>query len=336
MPATPTLRHTIGFRAATCVVVGSIIGSGIFMKPATMALQVGWPHWLALVWVIAGIFSLFGALIFAEIGAMLPQTGGIYVYFRFMFGDFVAFLYGWAAFAVINTASVSAISFVCAQYADYFLQLPRLPAATEQSWVIHIPYLGSLYPLQQLGVKALAIVLVLGLTLLNYLSLKASSALQVLSTFVKVAVIGILVFGIFCSGRGDAANFITPGAHAKEGWSLMGGIITALTGAFMAYDGWINVTFIAGEIRSPQRIIPPQPGYRTFCLYSGIPAGEPGLFVCTSYRCHGRRSAGGGRCDCHSVGRYGQRHYSGSYRDLYFWCGERQYHGHIKGHLRHG
>ncbi|HEY0608777.1 MAG TPA: amino acid permease [Chitinophaga sp.] len=256
MPATPTVRHTIGFRVATCVVAGSIIGSGIFMKPATMALQVGWPIWLALVWVIAGLFSLFGALIFAEIGAMLPQTGGLYVYFRFMFGDFVAFLYGWAAFAVINSASVSAISFVCAQYADYFLHLPRLPAAAEQSWVVHIPYLGNLYPLQQLGVKALAILLVLGLTFLNYLSLKASSALQVLSTFVKVAVIAILVIGIFFSGQGNVSHFITPGTNAKEGWSLLGGIITALTGAFMAYDGWINVTFIAGEIRSPQRIIP--------------------------------------------------------------------------------
>jgi APA family basic amino acid/polyamine antiporter len=256
MPATPTVRHTIGFWAATCVVTGSIIGSGIFMKPATMAAQLGWPVWLALVWVIAGLFSLFGALIFAEIGAMLPQTGGIYVYFRFMFGDFVAFLYGWAAFAVINSASVSAISFVCAQYADYFLHLPRLPAAAEQSWIIHIPYLGNLYPLQQLGVKALAILLVLGLTFLNYLSLKASSALQVLSTLVKVAVIAILVAGIFFSGQGSAAHFIGRGANAKEGQSLLGGIVAALTGAFMAYDGWINVTFIAGEIKSPQRTIP--------------------------------------------------------------------------------
>jgi APA family basic amino acid/polyamine antiporter len=256
MPSTPTVRHTIGYWAATCVVTGSIIGSGIFMKPATMAAQLGQPVWLALVWIIAGVFSLFGALIFAEIGAMLPQTGGIYVYFRFMFGDFVAFLYGWAAFAVINTASVSAISFVCAQYADYFLHLPRLPAAAEQLWVVHIPYLGNLYPLQQLGVKALAILLVLGLTFLNYLSLKASSALQVLSTFVKVAVIAILVLGIFFSGEGDAGHFIMPGANAREGWGLLAGIVTALTGAFMAYDGWINVTFIAGEIKTPQRIIP--------------------------------------------------------------------------------
>jgi APA family basic amino acid/polyamine antiporter len=256
MTKTPTVRHTMGFWAATAVVTGSVIGSGIFMKPATMAGQLGWPVWLALVWVIAGLFSLFGAFIFAEIGAMLPRTGGLYVYFRLMFGDFVAFLYGWAAFAVINTASVAAIAFVCADYANYFLHLPRLPAGAEQSWVWHIPYLGNLYPLQQLGVKALAILLVLGLTFLNYMSVKGSSALQVLSTVVKVAVIGILVFGIFFSGRGDPAHFITPAPDAKQGWSLLGGIVTALTGAFMAYDGWINITFISGEIKSPQRTIP--------------------------------------------------------------------------------
>lgn len=251
-----TATPTIGFWAATSIVAGSIIGSGIFMKPATMAAQTGSPVWLALIWVVAGLFSLFGALIYAEIGAMLPQTGGLFIYFRYMFGDFVAFLYGWAAFAVFNSASVSAISFVCAQYADYFLHLPRLPAATEQAWVWHIPLLGNLYPLQNLGVKALAIALVLGLTLLNYLSVRASSLLQVVSTVIKVAAIALLVVGIFCSGKGSAANLVTPSAHPREGWNLMGGLVAALTGAFMAYDGWVNITFVGGEIRSPQRNIP--------------------------------------------------------------------------------
>ncbi|KAA2239558.1 amino acid permease [Chitinophaga agrisoli] len=256
MPDAPKISHTIGFWAATAVVAGSIIGSGIFMKPATMAAQVGHPVWLALTWVIAGVFSLFGAFIFAEMGTMLPRTGGLYVYFQHMFGDFVAFLYGWAGFAVINSASVAAISFVCAQYADYFLHLPRLPAVTEQSWIWHIPYLGNLYPLQNLGVKALAIVLVLLLTFLNYRSVKGSSALQVISTFIKIAAIALLVLGIFFSGKGTTQHFITPSPAAPEGWSLLGGIVTALTGAFMAYDGWINVTFISGEIKAPQRNIP--------------------------------------------------------------------------------
>lgn len=255
MPTVSSLSKKIGFLSATSIIIGSIIGSGIFMKPASMAQQLGSPVWLTLIWIIGGIFSLFGALIYAELGAMLPETGGIYVYFRRMFGDFVAFLYGWAAFAVINTAAVAAIAFVCAGYADYFLHLPRLDAVTEHSFTWHIPFIGDLYPLENIGVKSLAIILVLLLTLLNYISVKASSAFQVVSTFLKIAVIAGLVIGIFISPNGSFQNFIYAEAPKTDG-ALLSGIIAALTGAFLAYDGWINITFTAGEIKNPQENIP--------------------------------------------------------------------------------
>lgn len=251
----PPDQKPIGFGAATAVVVGSIIGSGIFMKPAVMAAQVGSPVWLTLVWIVAGIFSLFGALIFAEAGCMFPQTGGLYVYLRHMYGNFVAFLYGWAGFTVINTASVAAIAFVCAQYSDFFLHLPQFDRAVEQSVVWHIPFLGNLYPLDNAGVKLIAISLVLGLTLVNYLSVRAGSALQVVSTVIKIIVVALLVAGIFYSDNGTTANFIKPAEHPLQGWSLTSGLIAALTGAFMSYDGWINITFLGGEVRHPQKNI---------------------------------------------------------------------------------
>ncbi|MDE3249178.1 MAG: amino acid permease [Bacteroidota bacterium] len=249
------LKQTIGFWAAVSIIAGSIIGSGVFMKPASMASQTGSPLWMTVVWIIAGVFSLAGALIYAEAGAMLPETGGQYVYFRYMYGKFVAFLYGWAAFSVINTAAVAAISFVCAQYADYFLHLPRLSTSAEHSLVWHIPLLGNLYPLENIGVKSLAGGMIVVLTLVNYLSVRAGSALQVVSTFVKIAVIVALVAGIFFSGHGSASNFIQA-PSAKHGMSLFSGLIGALTGAFMAYDGWVNITFLGGEIKNPQRNIP--------------------------------------------------------------------------------
>ena len=124
MQTTSSLARKIGFWSATSVIIGSIIGSGVFMKPSSMAEQLGSPVWLTIVWVVAGLFSLFGALVYAELGAMMPETGGNYVYFSKMFGNFTAFLYGWAAFSVINTAAVAAIAFVCADYANYFLHLP--------------------------------------------------------------------------------------------------------------------------------------------------------------------------------------------------------------------
>lgn len=220
-----------------------------------MAQQLGSPVWLTSVWIIGGLFSLFGALIYAELGAMLPETGGIYVYFRKMFGDFVAFLYGWAAFAVINTAAVAAIAFVCAGYADYFLHLPRFDAAAEHSITWHIPFIGDLYPLENIGVKLLSIVLVLGLTFLNYVSVKASSTFQVFSTFLKMTVIAGLVIGIFVSSNGSFQHFIYAESPKTDG-ALLSGIIAAMTGAFLAYDGWINITFTAGEIKNPQKNIP--------------------------------------------------------------------------------
>lgn len=249
------LQKKIGYWAAISIIVGSIIGSGVFMKPASMAGQLGSPVWLTLVWVIAGLFSLFGALIYAELGAMIPETGGIYVYFRKMFGNFVAYLYGWSAFSVINTSASAAIGFVCAQYADYFLQLPRFDSATEQSIVWHLPFIGDLYPLHNFGVKSLAIALVAGLTWLNYRSVKAGGSFQLISTIVKIGVIAALVVGIFFFGNGSTQHFFQA-ENPKQGGALISGIIAALTGAFFAYDGWINITFVAGEIKQPQRNIP--------------------------------------------------------------------------------
>lgn len=220
-----------------------------------MAGQLGSPVWLTVVWVIAGLFTLFGALVYAELGAMMPESGGIYVYFRKMFGDFTAFLYGWAAFSVINTAAVAAIAFVCADYANYFLHLPVFSDEIVQSNVWHIPFIGDLYPLQNFGVKLLAMALVIGLTFLNYVSVRAGSYLQVVSTFIKVAVIGALIFGIFFSGEGSLLNFVHTDAP-KHGGALLSGIIAAMTGAFFAYDGWINIASMAGEVKQPQKNIP--------------------------------------------------------------------------------
>src|SRR6188768_1336098 len=125
------LAKTIGLWSATTIVIGSIIGSGIFMKPATMAAQLGSPYLLILVWLVAGIISICGAMAFAELGTMFPETGGQYIFLRNIYGDFIAYLYGWSSIAVINSATLAAIAFVCAGYADSFLHLPHLNVATE-------------------------------------------------------------------------------------------------------------------------------------------------------------------------------------------------------------
>ena len=152
-----SLKKSIGLWSATSLVIGSVIGSGIFMRPATMAGQLGSPLLLLGVWLIGGIVSLFGATIYAELGAMYPETGGPYIYLKEIYGDFIAFIYGWSTMAVINTAAIASIAFVCGNYAEYFVHLPRFAPAIEHAFKWHIPYLADIYPLENAGVKGLSI-----------------------------------------------------------------------------------------------------------------------------------------------------------------------------------
>src|SRR5688572_11207522 len=139
------LQRKLGLWASVSIVVGTVIGSSIFMKPASMAAQLGSPWMLLLVWVIAGVVSLFGGMMNAEIGSAIPETGGQYLYFKKMYGDFFAFLYGWAGFIVINTAAIAGIAFVFAQYTEYFIYLPRFEKELEQSFTLNLPYIGEFF-----------------------------------------------------------------------------------------------------------------------------------------------------------------------------------------------
>lgn len=272
MPPPSSLVRKIGLWSATTIVIGSVIGSSIFMKPATMAAQLGSPVMIIIVWVVAGIISMFGAMAYAELGTMFPETGGQYVYLRYAFGDFIAYLYGWSSIIVINTASIAAIAFVCASYAGYFIPLPHFSVATEHSVVFHIPMVGDILPLQNFGVKFLAISIILMLTLVNYLSVRFGNTVQFIATVLKTAAILLLVFGILFSGKGTVQNFITDAPYFHlTGWKLLIAFMAATTGAFAAYDGWNNLNMVAGEIKNPGKILPAVwlwvYGYASRCMY---------------------------------------------------------------------
>ncbi len=247
---------TLGLFTTVSIVVGAVIGSGIFKKSAPMAQQLGSPELLIGVWVLAGILTLFGALTNAEVAGMISATGGQYIFFQEMYGKFSAYLYGWAMFSVVQSGSIASISYIFSASADTFLHLPHLSAAME-GLKFHIPFIGNIFPFADIGVKALTVAIILLLSLINYRGVALGGMVQVIFTVLKVVALAIIVVLAFTCGGGNASNFVqVAAAGTPSGLGLVGAIMAALTGAFWAYDGWNSITYIAGEVKDPQRTIP--------------------------------------------------------------------------------
>jgi len=239
------------------LVVGGVIGSGIFRKPGVMAAQLGSPELLLLVWVLAGVITLFGALTNAEVASLIPETGGQYIYFERMYGPFFAFLYGWAIFAIIQCGSIAAVTYVFAEYSTQFIALPEFPEPI-RNWSFPLPLIGHITPFQEIGTKGVAAGLILILTIINYLGVRFGGIVQNIFTIAKVAAMLLLAAGAFLlPSRGNLSHFTTD-SHATPltGLALFAAIAAALQGAFWAYDGWNKLTYIAGEVKQPQRNIP--------------------------------------------------------------------------------
>ena len=225
------LQRRFGLNTTVAIIVGTVIGSGIFMKPALMASQLGSPLLLLSVWVVAGIVSLFGAMSNAELAAADPDTGGPYVYFRKIYGEGFAFLYGWAAFAVFNTAGTASIAYVFAHYTTWFIELPSLSDATVSSFVIHLPGIGAIMPLENIGEKLLTVLLVTLLTILNYFSAGVGGAVQRVLTTLKALAITLLIIGLLAGGAGSSDHELFSSiANGPTGWALLAAYFAAQPG----------------------------------------------------------------------------------------------------------
>lgn len=248
------LVRSITLAGATILVVSSVIGSGVYKKVAPMSSELLSPDLVLWAWVLAGVISLCGALSNAEIAGMMADSGGEYVYFKKIYGRFMAFLWGWSTFAVIKTASVAGIAYVFSQSFNAIFPLPHLPEAIENfEFLIFKPF-------ENAGVKGLTITLILSLTFLNSRGLKGAAALSTWATrLVIVGLVGIVISGLLFGG-GSMANFQTPATnyvpHAWTDFSFIKAMFTALLAAFWAYEGWNTVGFIGGEIKNPNRNLP--------------------------------------------------------------------------------
>lgn len=238
----PELARDLKLSHAGAVVVGTIIGSGIFLVPQEMMQAVGSARIVYLAWLVGGVLSFFGALTYAELGAMKPQAGGEYVYVRDAYGPLAGFLYGWTWFLIAKPASIATVT------TGLVRTLGTFP-------VFHF-FSQNCFTISSFTVtygQLVAIVAAIAITWLNYIGVRKAGEFQFLFTLLKVAVILAIVVVGFTYKGGTWANFSTHYPGAKGG---VDGFFLALVAALWAYDGWNDLNMVAGEIRNPQRNIP--------------------------------------------------------------------------------
>lgn len=255
-----SFHRSLSLLDGALLVIGSMIGSGIFLVSADIARNVGSAGWLIAVWLISGFITLAAALSYGELSGMFPKAGGQYVYLREAFGKLYGFLYGWSFFAVIQTGTIAAVGVAFAKYTGYFI-----PAVGDENILLTI---GSftISAAQVLGIGSIVL-----LTYINSRGVENGKWIQFFFTFAKIAaLIGLIIFGLllFTDGTAWSANWSNPWDAGKlsfagdaitheslTGIALAAGVGVAMVGGLFSSDAWNNVTFIAGEIKRPEKNI---------------------------------------------------------------------------------
>ena len=245
--------RSLSLMDATMIVAGSMIGSGIFIVSADMTRNVGSAGWLIAVWLITGFMTMTAAISYGELSGMYPKAGGQYVYLKEAFNPLMAFLYGWSFFAVIQTATIAAVGVAFAKFLAYLV-----PGVSEDLVALDLGFL-KISP-----AHLVAILLILLLTFINTRGIKSGKLIQTTFTVTKLAsLFGLILFG-FIMFKGDVWD-----ANWADGWNLhalgntqsltmaaaLGAIAAAMVGSIFSSDAWNNITFVAGEVKNPQRNI---------------------------------------------------------------------------------
>jgi APA family basic amino acid/polyamine antiporter len=258
-----SLLRALGPIDATMIVMGSMIGSGIFITSAESARLIGAPGWLLLAWAVAGLLTITGALCCSELATMMPRAGGVYVFLREAYGPSIGFLYGWTLFLVIQTGTIAAVAIAFAKFLGVFVS-----AVTSDNYLITPVSLGSGYAISLSSEQLVAIALIVLLTWTNTRGLEVGKLVQNSFTFAKTAALAALIviglalgWGVNSAARSSAWwNSWTNGWSpqiAQPGFTFVGGVALtllfgkAMVGPLFAQTAWTNVTFIGSEVRDP-------------------------------------------------------------------------------------
>ena len=242
------LKRTLNLKDSISVVVGSMVGCGIFIVSADISRMVGNAWFLLLVWIIAGLFSLSGAIAYAEPVLNIKEDGGQYMFLKKMFNDLVAFLYGWSLLLVIQTATIAAVCIAVGKFLGILF-----PQISSNIYLINMPHL-------QISTQQIcALIICCLLTFINSRGIKYGVITQNIFTITKVlSIVGIIVFGIFlgCNYETISANFVNTISTADFNFANIEIVAAATVGAIFAMVTWNNITFISGEVKEPEKNIP--------------------------------------------------------------------------------
>jgi APA family basic amino acid/polyamine antiporter len=254
-----SFKQSLGLLDGTMIVAGSMIGSGIFIVSADISRNVGSAGWLIAVWLITGFMTITAAVSYGELSGMFPKAGGQYVYLKEAYNPFVAFLYGWSFFAVIQTATIAAVGVAFSKFAGYFIPALELK---DENILWHI---GSF---KIYSAQLVSIALIVFLTWVNTKGIRSGKFIQTTFTSVKLlSLFGLIVFGFLIGSKSgawhtnwqDAWNIkgIAEDGSIKEYLpiAILGAIAASMVGSIFSSDAWNNVTFIAGEIKNPKKNI---------------------------------------------------------------------------------
>ncbi len=259
-----SFKPTLSLVDATMIVAGSMIGSGIFIVSAEVARSMGSSGWMMAMWVLAGIVTLIAALSYGELSGMFPKAGGQYVYLREAYNPFIAFLFGWTQFGVIQTGTIAAVAMAFAKYLGYLA-----PGLGETNVLFKIPLGGWAFSVNM--AQIIAILSIVLLTWINTKGVKNGKIIQTVFTFTKLfSLFGLIIFGLLIGAKAEVWNANWTNAWqtanlrmvdgqlvttALSGMAFLGAIAVSMKGTLFSSDAWNNVTFIAGEIKNPQKNI---------------------------------------------------------------------------------
>lgn len=244
------LVRALGLGYVIVFVIANIIGSGVYKKVAPMAAELHSSTWILAAWVVGGIITLFGALSNAEVAGLLADTGGEFVYLKKIYNRFFAFIYGWSLFSIIQTATISSLAYVFAQSLNSIIPIPTMLSSLQDFSIG-----GIFFPFQDFGFKLVAILLILLLTTLNISGLKSGAwASKAILAMVCTGLLVIIIFGL-TSSSAHPADYLKISDLTNKTVTISA-FYTAMLASFWAYQGWVSVGFIGGEIKDATRNIP--------------------------------------------------------------------------------